>query len=464
MGEKRIHPQDFFSENPPDRIIGIESEITIQISSNSDLYNDENKFMNDQVIRDAGFRCAGYGYLDTGGRAYLDMQNLEIATAECLGPRQAAAADYAGILQIIDIVDASELEHDGLFRNTGTAIKGVAETTGYHENYLIPRSITSETDFNTLLPSFWASRMWAGAGMVNDGFELSQKIAGIGFQTITNELSNRITHGSKPMAIVPPEGADQDTITPGGDYARLEVRFADANFSKTINFLDLAATSLTLRLVEHKDKINNDLLIAKSFESPGFAAQYFSTDLCFTRTMETLDGDTISAINYQELLLEQALALNEIIELPDDEKIALPLWGHVLDQLKLADLKKNEYAGLLELADFAIRHFYLMKRFDEPQINSYNAEVVAASLAWDRISPSGPAMRYWDKIDSPYVSYSEILKLYDTPPRTRAAARGNLIKDNHGEKYASWNSLKTKNGDYYRFDDPYSVNAVLDEY
>ncbi len=462
--EKDITVKDFFSETPPDRIIGVESEITIQINPDSELFNDENRFLNDQVIRDAGFRSAGYGYLDSGGRAYLDMQNLEIATAECLGPRQAAAADYAGILQIVDIISASNLEHEGLFRNTGSIIKGVSDTTGYHENYLIPRSITADIDFMTILPSLWASRVWSGAGIVNNGFELSQKISGIGFQTITGELSQRITHGSKPMAIVPPEGADQDTVTPGGDYARLEVRFADANFSKTINFLDLATTSLMLRIVEHKDKLNNDVLIGKSFESPGYAAESFSKDLGFTKTMETLDGNVISAVNYQEILLEQAYILNENIELPEDERIALPLWGHVIDQLKLADLNKGEYAGLLELADFAIRHFYLRKRFDENQINSFNADVVAATLTWDRISPSGPAMRYWDKIESPYISYSEILKLYDTPPRTRATARGSMIRDNHGEKNASWNYLKTKNGDYYRFDDPYSTKAELEEF
>jgi len=266
------------------------------------------------------------------------------------------------------------------------------------------------------------------------------------------------------MAIVPPEGADQDTVTPGGDYARLEVRFADANFSKTINFLDLATTSLMLRIVEHKDKLNNDVLIGKSFESPGYAAESFSKDLGFTKTMETLDGNVISAVNYQEILLEQAYILNENIELPEDERIALPLWGHVIDQLKLADLNKGEYAGLLELADFAIRHFYLRKRFDENQINSFNADVVAATLTWDRISPSGPAMRYWDKIESPYISYSEILKLYNTPPCTRATARGSMIRDNHGEKNASWNYLKTKSGDYYRFDDPYSTKAELEEF
>jgi proteasome accessory factor A len=460
---KDVTIKDFFSETPPDRIIGVESEITIQIEQEDNQFSHVERFIADEAIRDAGFRTAGHGYLDSGGRIYLDMQNLEVATAECRGPLQAAAADYAGILQLIDIVDASGFTHDGLFRNTGTAINGAAETTGYHENYLIPRSLTEEIEFKAIMPSYLASRMWAGSGAITDKFELSQKISGIGYIAITNDLTHRITHGAKPMAIIPPPGADIDVVAPDGEYARLEVRFADANFSKTINYLGFATASLALRIAEHKDKIDTKILIEKSFDCPGYAAQHFSTDLRFTRTMETLGGDFMSAVNYQELLVDKARELSDRVELPFDELQAINLWETIIEQLRVADLEAGDYAGLLELADFAIRHKYLRKHFSEEDLNSYNPEAVAMNLGWDRISPAGMAMRYWDKIGSEYVSNSEIDRLYDSPPATRARARGALIKENHGARLASWTSLTSKNGEYYRFDDPYSVHPTFSE-
>ena len=459
----KLSSTDFFSESPPDRIIGVESEVTIQTANLADKYSYEDRFITDEAIRNAGFRTAGHGYLDSGGRVYLDMQNLEIATAECRGPLQAAAADYAGILQLIDIVDASGFEHKGLFRNTGTTINGEAETTGYHENYLIPRSIVNENDFLTIIPSYLASRMWAGSGTITDRFELSQKISGIGYIAITTDLTHRITHGAKPMAIVPPPGADVDVLSPEQGYARLEIRFADANFSKTINYLGFATASLALRLAEHKDKIDTTVLLSKSFDCPGYAAQHFSGDLSFTKTMETVTGDFISAVNYQELLIEKSLELSERIELTDDEIQAIKLWQTTVDQLRLADLEAGNYAGLLELADFAIRHRYLSKHFKDEQLNSFNSEAVALNLGWDRISPAGLAMKYWDKVGSDYVSSSDIDKLYSSPPATRARARGNIIKENHGARSASWASITSTNGEYYRFDDPYSTYPTLSE-
>ncbi len=445
---KIVRPEEFYSETPPPRIIGTESECSIQSGNNYDLQ----QYILPKSLRRSGIKSAN-GFLDNGYRLYVDVGHLEIDTPECLGPRQAAAADYAAVLLLGKIVENSTVQYDGLYRHTGTEINGEGCTNGYHENFMIPSSIANSKLLDIIYASHLASRIWSFAGAVTTKFNLSQKIKDISGRPLErHDQSRRLSN--KPMAMIP--SLDQDTIGNTNDWSRLEVRFADTGFSLTARYLSLAAGSLVLRLIEHKNIVDTENLIKSSFKKPLEAANRFNLALSFKETALTIGGKTISALDYQKLLASEAKLLSEKIELPEDEAKAIDLWISVCDQLSQADLSSGQYEGLLKVLDFPIRHFYLTSRFPEEIINSHNADVVQANIMWDRISPIGGGMTYWSRIKSDYVSDDDVKRALTKPPKTRASIRSSIISTNSIRSLdnTTW-SYTDVNGSRVNFGDPY---------
>lgn len=445
---------DFLGQKPPARIIGTETECNIQLLNNHDQY----QYISEDAIEAAGFISVG-GYINNGMRVYPDVGHLEIDTAEALGPRQAAAANFASLNVLSRIVDASGLPHNGLHSHSGTIIKNTERSSGRHENYLFPRSIADSKHFDTIMASFLTSRVYAMSGAVGKGFQLSQKVKGIGDPAITRSVERRTTHGQKPMGMIPPISSDADTIG-NRDWARLEVRYADGGFSRTASFLGYAATSLGLRLIEHEGLVDFDTLSRFSFKKHAPTARLFNSDLSFSSVAETLDGSHITAIDFQELLATAALGLKDKVELPEDEQLGLALWLDVCDQLRKADLERDQYGKLLSILDFAPRHRYLNKRFSVNELNSTNPRAVEANLTWDRLLPVGGGITYWSKVPSQYISDQEITCLEKNPPPTRAAARAAFINERPNDIASiNWSGITFDDGASVRLSDSYRAKT-----
>lgn len=445
-------PKDFFTESPPQRTIGTEAECDVQTKSSSDKLGG---YLTDLAIKNAGYTSVS-GYLENGYRLYVDGHQIEVDTPECLGPEQAAIADLAGVVLLQKVVAASGLEPKAVHRHTGTVVQDVEETSGYHENYLIPRDIALDRLMDTVVASHLTSRAWSGAGQVGRaGFELWQKATGIGEPPITRLLERRTPHGKKPMAMIPPVDNDTDTIG-NPDWARLEVRFADAGLSPYSRYMSLATTSIVLRLIEHSQLIDNTELVNMGFLNNANAARIFSRDLTFTETAETQDHSVISAVDYQEMLALNAHKLSQVVELPEDEVRAIGLWLTLCDELRYADLEKGEYGKLIGLLDFAPRHRYLTGHFPG-KITSYDAKVRGANLAWDTILPEGGASLYWKKFGKRIVDDNAVQVALTSPPNTRASLRGKLIKEYSKDiGSVSWSRVSLRNGQRLYLTDPYA--------
>lgn len=437
---KSVKPSEFFGDNPPSRIISTESECPIQKNG-----HELNQYITSRAIKRAGHVSAD-GYLDSGPRIYDDAGNLEISAAEMLGPRMAAAGDKAAIILLAKVVKASGVPHRGLHRHSGTAIGNNFSTTGYHINYAFPRSIADSTDFDTIMASQMTSDVWSKSGIVKDGFEFSQKVSDIGEEAVIRVLDRRNERGRKPMAIIPTSREDAGTI---GDsrFARFERRYADPGFSLTNNYLKFAADSLVLRMLEHPKAIDLVYLREHSFEDPVDTARYFNNDLTFSKVALTLDGDQISALDYQEILISSAYELADRIHLPEDELAAIDLWATVHEELSGSNIPEGDYGKLLGLLDFAPRHRYLTTHFTPEELKSTNHEAVEAQLNWDRIAPAGTGMEYWSRVPSPYVSDDEVQYIVDNPPPTRASERGRLISDRGSQIIrVNWSGVTTQYG------------------
>ena len=444
-------PEDFFGDTPPPRIIGTECECNIQLTNDSS----QASYISKGAINRAGYKNTN-GLLANGAKLYVDLEHLEVDSAEALGPGQAAAADLATIGILTRIVKASGVEHKGLHRHSGTFLLSKEKTSGYHESYGIPRAIAGSGLIDTIVASHLASRIYAWGGTVKSGFHLSQKVKGIGNPPITRIQERRTSETRKPMAMIPPEEKDRDTIG-NPDWARLEVRFADPGLNRNALFLSFATTSLALRIVEQSRKLELDELLDLTFKDKVAAAQLFSRDLTFSETAETLNGNKISAANFQEILFQTAYELSQKVELPKEERQAIMLGFLMCDELRAADLTTGEYGRLPLMTHFAPRHQYLTSRYPLDRLHSGNRRAVSANLSIDRILPEGGAMRAWAKIVSPFVSEEMIKEFEDKAPPTRAQARGKLIAQ--GASFANWARVDLPGGKRIDLPDPYATAA-----
>lgn len=454
-----ITPQDYFSDAPPQRIIGSECEYNVQMPPKVDI-TFIGQYINAYAIESAGYEHFG-SFLSNGGRLYPDVKHLEYATPECLGPRQAAAADLAGITVMKDVVSASGNRHGGLFRiaglNTGSSSSWVpadGHTSGYHENYMTPRSVAQDMQIAETLPTFLASRVWAMGGAVQRyGYGLSQKINGIGGKLVDDNMDRRVNNPDKPMVLIPSATDDEDVFN-NPQWARIEVRYADPLLSPVARYVGFAATSLVLRLIEHSHKLPAKALNAITLRDPLEAARAFARDTSFTATEWTVYDKSVSVINIGESYIDLIDTLSEIVELPKDELDAIPLWADFLDRMRASSFDRQDYFGLEFLLDIAAKHRYIKKITDD--LSRDNSNAVARSLLWDRIDPVGAGMKWWINYKNDIIDPTEIAKLVTIPPPTRARRRAKRIK-RRSKSLANINwATTTDNADY--------VQAISDAY
>lgn len=461
MAAERITPATFFSETPPERYIGTECEYNLQNYARDGSRIDLKNYITAAILSDAGLYRYGQ-FISNGARLYIDVGHLEYATPECLGPRQAAAADLAGILVMQKIISASKLPHKGLYRLTGSylpkqgaPLSSVAmpegNTSGYHENFLIPRSIGQDPLIDRMLPSFLASRIWAMSGTLHNSFVFSQKVWGIGGKPIARQIERRSGHGSKPMAMIPPENNDEGTIG-AKEWARLEVRYADAGFSPKGRYLSLAATSLLLRMIEHVELVGMSKLATLQVERPKRAAITFASDLTLRKTVPMCDGRQLSALDIQESYAEAAIDLAEAIELPPSEQPAPHMWMEMCQAMRASRPDEGEYGQLVREIDIAAKHFYLSQRHPQDALSYLNHDAMQRVLVWDRVLPDGGAIKWWQANTSPLIDQSDIDALVTNPPPTRAAARVSYLMSRASIVALDWAMARQDKGKTEHFE------------
>lgn len=462
MSEK-VKPQHFYTDTPPERIIGTECEYTVQ------NYGDSENPIPDDIMSDSAINAAQLSiwteYLSNGGRLYIDGAVLEYASPECLGPRQAAAADLAGIEVVRKVVAGSNVEHNGVYRYASADVMQnehhdalmPRKTTGYHENFMVPRKSINEV-FDAVIPAHLASRLWAMSGILQaDGYRFAQKLAGIGGDAIHYSKDNRrLDELDKPMVLIPPPYQNTD-VSLEDHWARVEVRYADPGLSPLIRYLSLAATSLVLRLVEHADRLDNrPALEALRLKDPVEAARRVTDTLSLRTLIQTEQNQFVTATDISEMLAIQAEYLSRHIQLPADEEAAIPLWFDVIDLLRSSNPQKGDYGDLIKFSDFAARHHRLLARSQGKKLTSRNEKQIAIATNWDRIDENGTGLKWWEYFGNDQVPQSMIDSLVTTAPNTRAAKRAEFIKkQNDNVQYMTWAYYVNEYNEEVSYSDPY---------
>lgn len=464
MSYEKVKPQDFMSDSPPERIIGTECEYNIQQGTLDGASIPPSSYIDNTATKAVGLRRHG-SYLGNGAKLYVDLRHLEYASAEERGPHDAAAADLAGVELIRAIVAGSGLPHRGIYRMAGSSFTKndgtkQSETSGYHENYLLPRSIATSGMIHRLLPGFLASRLYSMSGMITDGFVFSQKVWGIGGKPVIHSYERQTRNGKKPMAIIRDE--DNDTVG-NNDWTRLEIRFADPGISPSSRMLTFGATSLLLRMIEHPQFFPKDAFSYVELVNPVEAAKRFARDLTMKVTQPTRHNKYVTLLDISETFGEIAMRLCDVIELPEDEVQAAQLWVEFNDAMRAANPSEHDYGNLVYKYDFAIRHHYLASRHGPGELHQGNPEVVARHLGWDRIEPQGGGVKWWSAYPDSIIEPEVIASAQQIAPATRASIRADIINNPRARtRVLNWATIKyIGTSKRIKLDDSYQDNLAI---
>lgn len=459
-----IHAVDY-QNTAPHRRTGVEDEYNLQYPASEGFGG----YIGDDALAAAGIAHHGYFLGKQGGRGklYPDVGHLEFDTAECVGVASAAVADLDGIRIVSDIIDASGKPHNGLYRLAGTFIpnglvdnsgsrSSVGRTSGYHENYMIPRSISDDPLIDMLVPSILATRIYAMNGTLHKGgFVWSQKVWGSGGNPVERSLDRRTSHGDKPMLTIPPVSVDKDTIG-AEEFARGEVRVADPGMSLVARYAGLAAVSLGFRLIEHQRVLSRGKLERISLASPVDAAKEFAGDLTLKKTQTNRAGKQVTALNVAEQMLTQWHNLARRVELPPDEYFALQVViPALISALAASRPEKAEYSVEARMRlDAAARHTFIAKGKDPSLAVPDNKAAMQRNIEWDKVLPKGPGMKYWTAVTPNDPMAQAILafaRLNGVSPR--AIERAAIIDNSGRDTVQNWASYRDPAGMPHLFKD-----------
>ncbi len=421
-------PRDFASECPPPRIIGTEVEYHVQPD---DVWGNKEIAAGLSLL---GLRNVG-GYYSNGARVY-QYSGIEYASPECLGPRSAAAAEFAGMALIKKLTDTKEKLFPVL-RNSGaySVAAGKVNTRGYHQNFLVPLPEEDKQEqLKAMISAFLATRIaWDGAGLATPGgYLLSQKAPGIGAPVINGGEINRTVHGEKPLAGFFRWGKDSDVMDKiGGGWALLEVRCADPHMSISQTYASLAITSLALRLFEQRI-INEHNLTDFALKDPVKSLHQINTQMGRGK-IELESGNSTTALGLQKRFGDAILQLAEKtdLHLPSDEQAAASKLTTMCDSLEGTEELKPLVPGI----EWATKKYYSDKKTGSLK------EELAFDLKWHRIDERSVGLTTYKKlyeklgIGEPNSAWQS-----DSKPKTRAAARGAAIASGKCTS-ANWNHL-----------------------
>jgi proteasome accessory factor A len=174
---------------------------------------------------------------------------------------------------------------------------GKGNSYGYHENYLVSRSVPFALLVAQLVPFFVTRQIYAGAGKVGAenrtdpaAYQISQRAD---FFEVVVDLNTMV---KRPIINTRDEPhADK------AKYRRLHVIVGDANMSEVATYVKLGVTSLVIAMIE-----NGYLTKEVNLANPVQAIKDVSRDLSLQHLIELEDGRRWTAGQIQEYYLSIA--------------------------------------------------------------------------------------------------------------------------------------------------------------
>lgn len=369
--------------------------------------------------------------LSNGARFYVDHAHPEYSSPEVTNPLDAALWDAAGdrIMQI-SANHASKLTGELItaYKNN-TDGKGVSY--GTHENYQLSRATPFGRIVKYLTPFFVTRCVFAGAGRVGlgqesrvPGFQLSQRAdffeAEIGLETTLR----------RPII----NTRDEPHANPD-EFRRLHVIVGDANMSQFANYLKLGTTALVLSMIED-DYLKVDL----DLHDPVSYMHVVSHDYEFKKTLTKRNGESITALEIQEIFIEQAKKYVIDFDKNDDMTMdVLTNWQRVIETLRNSPMTLAH--ELDWVAKFQIMDAYRQR--DNAAWNDSRIETVDIQYADLRADKGlGLILQKKGRMRTLFTEEQIGQAVVNPPEDTRAYFRGKCVANYEAQiAAASWDSV-----------------------
>ena len=264
--------------------------------------------------------------LANAGRLYVDGAHPEYSTPECRTARELVAYERAGELVAAKCLEAMNRtvrgNGYGLYKNNSD---GKGNSYGYHENYLMARSVPFDTILQALVPFFVSRPIFAGAGKVgaengapSTNYQLSQRAD---FFECVADLNTMV---KRPLI-----NTRDEPHADGARFRRLHVIVGDANMAELSTYLKVGTTAIVTHMLDEGADVPAFVL-----ENPVDAIKIVSRDLTMKADLKLSKGGATNALAIQHAYLRAAHDFYACRELSPATKDVLVRWETVLDKLE----------------------------------------------------------------------------------------------------------------------------------
>ena len=376
--------------------------------------------------------------LYNGGRLYVDGAHPEYSGPECVTVRDVVRYERAGDRMVAQCRDALSRRQGGgppllVLKNNAD---GKGNSWGYHENYLLPRSMPFEALARGIAGHLVTRVLFCGAGKL--GSDLSVSEPG------TFHLSQRAEFFEVPMGLstMVRRSVINTRDEPHAErsrYRRFHVITGDSNVSEISTYLKVGTTLLVLRALE-----------AGALDSPVLSDwvgsfHRVSRDRTFRKPLELENGRTMTALEIQEELHAQVLKFLERDGMDGETSDLVGRWGEMLDRLR------RDPESLSRTVDWAIKWSVLETYRDRKGWDLSDQRLKMLDFQYHDLRPekgifslleaSGQVERLVDPMEIEDA-------LVHPPTETRAYFRGEMLRRFPGQVHAvSWSSVVMDTGD-----------------
>jgi proteasome accessory factor A len=369
--------------------------------------------------------------LANGGRLYVDGAHPEYSTPECTNPREVVAYERISeriLGQCLDnMARLRGRDQFVLYKNNSD---GKGNSYGYHENYMLSRSVPFERIVKTLTPFFVTRLIYAGAGKVGaenqtsfTEFQISQRADFFECLVDLNTMVKRPIVNSR-----------DEPHADYGKYRRLHVIVGDANMAELSTYLKVGTLGIVLDLLEAGVDVPDIQL-----DDPVMGIKQVSRDLTMKGTLRMTDGRSTTAVEIQRAYLKSAMIFYACHELDQVTKDVLVRWEDVLDKL---ERDPRSLAGEL---DWAAKRHMIESYMDRKGCGWDDPRVRLMDLQYHDIRPDRGLYYTLERshLIERVVQDVEVVRAEFTPPSgTRAYFRGRCIGKFSKSIYgASWTSV-----------------------
>lgn len=369
--------------------------------------------------------------LPNGGRLYVDGAHPEYSTPECATIRDLVRYEKAGerVMEACR-VEANRTAGEQRFLLYKNNTDGKGNSYGYHENYLVARSVPFALLASRLVPFFVTRQVYAGAGKVGaenraepSTYQISQRAD---FFEVVVDLNTMV---KRPIINTRDEPhADQ------AKYRRLHVIVGDANMSEVATYLKVGITSLVIAMIE-----NGYLVKEVTLADPVRAIKDVSRDLSLRQPIELEDGRRWTAVEIQEYYLSVAQRFCAERGADAETKDLLSRWERILRLLA------QDPGQLSREVDWVIKRDLLQAYVDRRGCEWHDPRVMMMDLQYHDLRPEKGLFAALERggyverlIDDAAVATAAA----EPPCNTRAYFRARCLQKFPAQVYAaSWASV-----------------------